>query len=85
MIRVTSRAKDGEDLSIEVDHSIAHFEKWFSRIQAESNEQSGQRVPTGLSLAERSIIKTYLGYYLGIGGHYTPPQEEETNAETNSR
>lgn len=85
MLRVSANAKPGDPaLEQEVDEALIHFNEWYKNIQQVSDPETGERVPLGLCAIESAAIKTFLGYYLGIGGHYTPP-EEEKDAEENRR
>ena len=68
-------AVDGEDIEAEVDKSLNHFDGWYKTIQGISSPESGDRLAVGLSNIERAAIKTFLGYYLGVGGHYSPTEK----------
>lgn len=85
MIRFSSTAtpQQGEELEREVDEALNHFDEWYKQIQTITDPETGARTAVGLSGVERAAIKTFLGYYLGVGGHYTPPENQE-DAETSS-
>lgn len=77
MLKVTADAtpEQGKELEREVDEAIQHFDDHFYKnIQQVSDPESGARIALGLNVVERAAIKTFLGYYLGVGGHYTPPE-----------
>lgn len=75
---------DGEDFEKEVDGALAEFDEWYKDVQTRTDVDSGDRIPMGLVGSERAVIKTFLGFYLGVGGHYTPPEEEKKDAEESS-
>lgn len=76
MLRVTTDAKPGDPgLEQEVDAALVQFNEFYADIQTKTDPESGDRVRVGLTSIESAAIKTFLGYYLGVGGHYTPPEE----------
>jgi hypothetical protein len=83
MIRVTSSARAGEAaLEQEVDECLNEFNEWYKNVQGHTDPDTGARIPTGMVGAERAVLKTFLGWRLGVGGHYTPPEEEKDAEES---
>lgn len=85
MLKITADAKPGDPaLEQEVDEALAHFNEWYKNIQQVTDPETEARVPVGMNSIESAAIKTFLGYYLGVGGHYTPPEEEKDAEESRS-
>jgi hypothetical protein len=68
---------ESEEVEKEVDEAINHFDSWYSSVQT-------TKLPkyNGLTPAERAAIKTFVGYYLGVGGHYKPQENEHAEAHS---
>lgn len=82
MLRITADAKPGDPaLEQEVDEALVHFNDWYKNIQQVTDPDTGARVPVGMNAFESAAIKTFLGYYLGVGGHYAPPEEKKDAQE----
>jgi len=75
MLRVTAASTEGKEIESEVDEALETFDKWYKNVQQVTDPEDGSRVPIGLVPVERAAIKTFLGFYLGVGGHYTPPKD----------
>ena len=73
MLAIESAAASSHELEQDVDETIDRFNDWYRTIQ-----DPAEGVTVGLVPAERAVIKTFLGYFLGVGGHY-PPKEAEKN------
>jgi hypothetical protein len=69
VLRVRSDAEGTEGIEKDVDEALEAFNVWYKGIQSVGAED---RIPIGLVPGERAAIKTFIGYYLGVGGHYTP-------------
>jgi hypothetical protein len=75
MLRIIADAKPGDPaLEKEVDAALAHFNNFYAAIQTKSDSESGERVRVGLTAIESAAIKTFVGYYLVVGGHYVPQE-----------
>ena len=72
MLKLSVGSTDPKEVEKEVNESLDYFNKWFCSIQASSSHHPA----VGLTNAERSAIKTFVGYYLGVGGHYRPEGNE---------
>lgn len=83
MLSIKAQATAGRELEAEVNEAIEVFDRWYSNVQAITDPDDGARVAVGLVPFERAAIKTFLGFYLGVGGHYKPAKEEDAKT-TNS-
>lgn len=83
MLRIISDHQPGDPaLEREVDEALDEFNAWYRNVQGHTDPDTGARIPTGMVGPERAVLKTFLGWRLGVGGHYSPP-EEKAHAEEN--
>lgn len=73
MISVTSSAMSDAGVEQEVDEALDEFNGFYTKLQSGG---------PGLLPAERAAIKTFLGYFLDVGGHRSAHQS--SNAQEDS-
>lgn len=75
MIVVSSSAVSIKELEAQVDEDIAKFDAYQQKCLKSWNPDTGEMVGVPLTGHERALIKTFLGYKLGVGPR--PPTKEE--------